>query len=107
MSRTKRKHKRSFERYYHDRVQWHYNSMFSYWVVRTPPTRKEAKREYEQETRGKNWIDYTVPREHRNMINRQRRQKDRQEIWREVNYEEYEAQCSDWNCKDAKHWDFW
>lgn len=114
MSRTKRKHKYSLNHFHGKRVVTHHeffirNYFLKSWMVgnESEPTFEESKREYESETKGGNWIDHTVPKSHRKIYNKKRRRKDKREIWREINLEDYEGQCSDWNCKDAHVWDFW
>lgn len=49
----------------------------------------------------------SLPRWFRNMVNRNRRAKDRQELWKSLNLEEHEEQCSKWNCKDSNSWGYW
>lgn len=104
MSRTRRKHSITFNKYYHDKLRW-YHTPYLWW--KEYPSREDTRREYEEEIRGKNWIDFTVPRSHRNVVNRKRRRWDKQELWKEIYQEDYENMCSLWNCKSSMHWDFW
>lgn len=42
----------------------------------------------------------TLPRHFRKEVNRKRRMKDKNEVFKAVNIEGYEELCSNWNCKD-------
>ena len=49
----------------------------------------------------------SLPRSHRKMVNRTRRAKDKQEVYKAVTIFDYEEQCSKWNCKDNDSWGYY
>lgn len=49
----------------------------------------------------------SLPHYFRNMVNKSRRARDRQELWKAINLKDHEEQCSKWNCKDNNAWGYW
>jgi hypothetical protein len=103
MSRTFRKRITSFENYYKN--TFYGLSLEEYIEKYHKDTLPRAKAKYGSKTC--KWYTFGLPRWFRNMVNRKRRAKDRQEIWKEVNIENYEEQCSKWNCADNNNWGYW
>ena len=65
---------------------------------------------YKHHTYKKNSDSHTstsLPKHFRKQVNKSRRAKDKQEIFKEVNIFNYEEQCSKWNCKDNDSWGYW
>jgi len=102
MSRTYRKRRETFNEYYRDWIDGIENDLALEWQVKYI-----TKEKYRYNTRTVKHYDFGLPKSFRNMINRQRRAKDKQEIWKAINLHDYPEQCSKWNCKDANHWEYW
>lgn len=96
MSRTTRKRKVSFEEYY--------RYYFSWFIIDED---ERIRRRVEYYTSSNKWFSHSLPKEFRNSVNRTRRRKDKREIWKAVNINDYEEQCSRWNCKDNNAWGYW
>lgn len=99
MSRTYRKRIESFE--------YHYS-----YFLKDPEFCKRWKWDEQRErakykTKTQKWYAYNLPKEFRNSVNRKRRAKDRQELWKEVNISDHEGLYSKWNCKDNNAWGYW
>jgi len=47
------------------------------------------------------------PKSYRKQINNIRRNKDKVELFKELNLDEYTGNYSKWNCKDADPWWYW
>lgn len=52
-------------------------------------------------------ISITLPRHFRKEVNKRRRARDKQEVYKAVHIVDYEELCSDWNCKDNESWGYW
>ena len=106
MSRTYRKRRKSFEKYY---SYWNFNSdgsMTSMWGYDCSP--EEANRlRYQYKTQSDKRYTHTLPKFFRNTTNRARRSHDRQELRKELNINDYEGLYSKWNCKDNNSWGYW
>ena len=98
MSRTYRKSEESFDSYWHDNLDWYLN------YISSTEARERAKWKYNPQRGYQHW---TLPKEFRNSVNRSRRARDRQEIYREINIIEYEGLYDPWNCKTANQWGYW
>jgi hypothetical protein len=111
MSRTYRKSGYTFYRensYYIDQLESGINRFTCELLS------KEEKERIELALYRYMWRDSTdnkwrssLPRDFRNSVNRIRRKKDRHEIWKAINWKDYEELCSNWNCKDNDHWGYW
>ncbi len=97
MSRTYRKQKEPFSSYYRYAIN---SDRYDEEYLKTEKWRYTADR-------GVKYYSYGLPKFFRNMVNRKRRARDRQELYKAVKHFEYEEQCSKWNCKDADHWGYW
>ncbi len=106
MSRTRYKRKETFKQYWSN---WRFDeeggatSSYGYYFTPEEMLRNWVKHHY----RSAKYFDYKLPRHFRNYVNRRRRANDRQELWRELNNEDYAGNYSKWNCKDANHWGYW
>ena len=108
MSRTYRKHKESFESYYFDWLNGNRFNRLGYFHDDEWYEDYLAKERYRYKTdNGGKWYDRQLPRWYRNQVNRKRRAKDKRELFKAVNWIDYDEQCSDWNCKDNDHWGYW
>lgn len=96
MSRTYRKRRESFESHYAISLG---EGWFKDYEIPQHKARYYSKTE--------KWYSYSVPRWHRNSVNKLRRRYDKHEIWKALNQEDYPEQCSRWNCKDARHRNYW
>lgn len=102
MSRTYRKHAKSFNVYYElwlDKIE---SGLSEVWQIEYI-----SKEKYRYTVRGGRYYDFTLPHWYRNIVNRIRRRKDKRELWLSVNMVDHEEQCSTWNCKDSKAWGYW
>jgi hypothetical protein len=102
MSRTYRKHAESFEAYYATWIDEIAAGTAHDWQIEYI-----EKEKYRYNTRSGRYYDFTLPKWFRNQVNRKRRARDRQELWKAVNIHDYEEQCSKWNCKDSDAWGYW
>lgn len=109
MSRTYRKHAESFEEYYKfwllDNPRYSFGFLINNeddWVKDYLKTER-----YKYKTKSSKHYNYNLPKFYRNMVNRSRRTKDKQELWKAVNLIDHEEQCSKWNCKDNNAWGYW
>jgi len=73
------------------------------WVKRWPYTKRELAKLYGDGNSGQ----WSLPRHFRNTVNKTRRRFDKKELWKSIHLEEYEEQCSKWNCKDSNSWGWW
>lgn len=118
MSRTTRKRRHSFEQYYKrwlnelDHPEWFdkddpvtYRTCYSSYEAQK---RYIDRQRYKYKTSSHKWYSYTVPKAFRNRVNKDRRRKDKVELWKELNYNDgYSGNYSKWNCKDNDHWRYW
>ena len=110
MSRTYRKHAESFEESHKWLIEEIYSGLARWYVPGKYLTEEEieqSKKElevyrYKYKTQTRKY--YGLPKEFRNMVNRTRRNKDKSEIWKAINFKDHEEQCSKWTCKDNNHW---
>jgi hypothetical protein len=100
MSKTIRKRRETFEHYYRNFLR-----PGGYWEDHTDVSIARQRARYYSHT--EKWYTYSLPKEFRNSINRIRRAHDRREIFKELNINGYEEQCSKWNCKDSRAWGYW
>lgn len=49
----------------------------------------------------------SLPRHFRKEVNKKRRARDKQEVYKSVHIVDYEELCSNWNCKDNDSWGYW
>lgn len=108
MSRTFRKHSQSFEEYY--KIWLSDKPRYNYGYVITGDWTKEflRKERYKYKTKTSPFYDWHgIPKEYRKSANRKRRNHDIRELYKAVNWEDYPAQCSWWNCKDNDHWSYY
>lgn len=109
MSRTRYKHKQTFEQYYKEWLMPHQNPRwFGYWEEDDKQyylTRERIHYRYKSEKA----YDFGLPREYRNMVNRQRRARDKFQLWKELKLQDmdYKGSYSKWNCKDSNAWGYW
>lgn len=100
MSRTYRKHKQTFESYYYNWFNW--NMFYDEEEI------NKKRYRYQGDFSGRNkWMNWNLPKSYRKLVNSKRRAHDKQEIWREINIEKHEEQCSKWSCKDSNSWGYW
>lgn len=106
MSRTYRKRVESFRQYYKN---WTFNEDGTLSITwKTFYTEEEVKKlKYQYKTKTCKHYTFNLPKFFRNMVNRKRRAYDKQELWKELNLEEYEGLYSSWNCKDNNAWSYW
>jgi len=97
MSRTIRKRKETFESYY----QYYFDNNF--WGDETDKVILRVR----YYTSSCKWYSHCLPKEFRNSVNRTRRRKDKREVFKAINLDGYEEQCSMWNCKDNNAWGYW
>lgn len=50
---------------------------------------------------------HRFPKDYRKLINKERRNLDKRELYKEVNFKEYDGKYSKWNCKDSDPWWYW
>ena len=98
MSRTYRKTQESFDSYWKDDYEWYIRAFG------TTEKRERAKWKYNP-TRGYQY--WTLPKWFRNDVNRSRRARDRQEIYKETTQIDYEGLYDPWNCKTSNAWGYW
>ena len=91
MSRTYRKRIDKHTSYEFNRVTRTVNIIAS--------TKKDVAMHYSD-----NGYSYSMPKAYRKWVNKERRTRDKVELYKAVNLEDYEEQCSRWNCKDNNHW---
>ena len=96
MSRTYRNREKSFEEYY------------KFWLSPEPDTEglKEyiRKERYKYKTKSVKYYSFGLPKSFRKIVNKNRRTKDKHEIWKSINFNDYPEQCSSWGCKDSDTW---
>jgi len=68
---------------------------------------KERLERYRYKYKTDSYWRESLPRWFRNQVNRARRTKDRREVWKAVNWNDYEEQCDLWNCTSNDHWSYW
>jgi len=98
MSRTYRKTWETFDQYWKGHYHWYLKA------TSTTLEREKAKWKYNPRRGYQYW---TLPQWFRNDVNKSRRARDRQEIYREIMLEEYEGMYDPWNCKTANQWGYW
>ena len=49
---------------------------------------------------------HTLPKSFRKEVNKHRRAKDKQEVYKAITINGYEELCSNWNCKDNESWGY-
>jgi len=97
MSRTTRKRAESFYQYY---KYWFDNKLWD-------DEKEIIQRKVRYHTSSDKWISHCLPKGFRKTVNRSRRNKDKREIYKAINFDGYEEQCSKWNCKDNNSWGYW
>lgn len=111
MSRTYRKDRNSFEMLYDWDIQeaetgychWHHKFLTDKELEKV---RIDLKRLKVKVSTDNKW-QTSLPHWFRNDVNRTRRARDRQEIWKTLNLANHEEQCSKWNCRDNNAWGYW
>ena len=93
MSRTYRKRFVSYEFYWRN-VTWYEQT-------------KADKAKYYSDNLDRHWFRTSLPKWYRNRVNRDRRRFDKREIYKAINIENHEEQCSKWNCRDSDLWGYW
>jgi hypothetical protein len=111
MSRTTRKRRETWEQY----TAFAGNN--EYWVrgvgfvdinsqlVNEKQCIARAKARYYSRT--EKWFAFGLPKDYRQMINKQRRARSVQELWKELHWDDYEEQCDLWNGKTNNPWGYW
>ena len=94
MSRTYRKRVETYESYWKNMVAYGFHTY-----------NKREKAKYYSDAYDRRYFRETLPREFRNSVNKQRRARDRQALYREVNG--FVGNFSKWNCKDNNAWGYW
>jgi len=115
VSRTTRKRKESFEAYYKrwliclDHPEWFDESPNFHTYFRTYKGLDAyiKSERYKYKTSSDKHYSYSLPKYYRNMINQQRRARDKVALWRELNYDDGAGNFSKWNCKDSNSWGYW
>lgn len=102
MSRTYRNRRETFESYFRYRLKPDYFWLKYQWTDLEVSQRRAA---YYSETC--KWYTYSLPKDFRNSVNRSRRAKDRQSLYKAVNKEDDPQLFSAWNCKDSNSWAYW
>lgn len=116
MSRTYRKRAVSFDEYWNTLRKeyaihpYEFRNTGIYWYDSSYQIRvveREFRERIQYKTRSNNYYSYSLPQSYRNRINRSRRRKDKREIYKAIRFDNYEEQCSKWNCKDSDAWGYW
>jgi len=109
MSRTFRKRSQSYEEYYKFWLLDTPRYSFGYPIHKTEDWIKEYLREerYKYKTKSVKYYDFGLPKFYRKMVNKNRRRKDRHEVWKALNFNDYPEQCCKWNCKTSEAWGYW
>ena len=94
MSRTVRNRKESYFSYYQHSVDCGWHTF----------TKKEERAYYSDKTN--KWYSFSVPKEFRKTVNKQRRARDKHATHNEV-YEKRSIMYSEWNCNDNNNWGYW
>ena len=99
MSRTTRKHAVSFEKHYY----WQENNTWLFMHFHDKEHAKKQRVRYYSDSNIK--YDHSgIPKRYRKQVNRNRRNFDKRELYKSVNFEDYPEQCLDWNGKSNVHW---
>lgn len=99
MSRTIRKHAKSFKLYY----GWQRNNTCIDFIYHDEEFYKKENIRYHTDCGIK--YDYNgIPKRYRKQVNRNRKNFDKREIYKAVNFIDYPEQCLDWNGKSNDHW---
>lgn len=104
MSRTFRKRKYSFEVSNGWRTTRNWCSDGRFTLSPEEEKRERGKFNADQDT-SYDW--FNLPHEYRNMINRQRRSMDKEQLYKELNIEEHTPNYCEWNCKTGNPWGYW
>lgn len=109
MSRSYCKPIHPYHLIYKNELNWTYRGITEYdlfWVPYFFPI-NEAKWKYYTKKHTNRRHSLRFPRYYRKQINKSRRNYDKRELFKEVNFIDYEGLYDKWNCKTADPWWFW
>lgn len=101
MSRTYRQRQETFERYY-GKSRFSLRLLIDDWDENE--TNRQRARYYSETSK---WYTFGLPRQYRNMINRQRRARDKQALFYAIRDNNEDVCFDPWNCKTSNSWGYW